>query len=141
MRFLRNFRPQGTGLGKILGELECDIMAVVWEAGPCSVKDVTDVLNGRGRKAAYTTVMTVMGRLAEKELLHKTPVANKYIYRAAYSRDEVMDMISHEVLTGLFKEDHEPVLTHLGGMLGDLDAEELDRLKREVDEAIDKKDR
>jgi predicted transcriptional regulator len=72
-------------LEKVLGPLEADIMRAVWAAKkPVSVRDVLAALNrGRGDALAYTTVMTVMSRLAEKEILRRKPEGRAYVYEAA----------------------------------------------------------
>ncbi|MGH2544316.1 MAG: BlaI/MecI/CopY family transcriptional regulator, partial [Ardenticatenaceae bacterium] len=57
----------GEPLEKLLGELELAVMEVVWEQAPVTVRDVLTQLNQGERDLAYTTVLTVMRRLAEKE--------------------------------------------------------------------------
>ena len=60
-------------------------MEVMWAAGaPLSVRAVLDELNGRRRQPlAYTTVMTVMARLAEKDVLRRTKDGRGYVYEPA----------------------------------------------------------
>jgi predicted transcriptional regulator len=72
-------------LEKVLGPLEAEVMRAVWAAKkPVSVRDVLATLNrGRGDALAYTTVMTVMSRLAEKEILRRKPEGRAYVYEAA----------------------------------------------------------
>lgn len=59
-------------------------MEVVWKAGrPVSVRMVVDALNaGRVEPLAYTTVMTVMNRLANKQALSRSPAGRSYVYEA-----------------------------------------------------------
>ena len=59
------------GAGSTLGPLEAEVMAVLWRANrPLPVRDVAAELNaGRDTPLAYTTVMTVMSRLAGKGIL------------------------------------------------------------------------
>jgi predicted transcriptional regulator len=59
-------------------------MKALWAAGaPLSVRDVLDRLNrGERRPLAYTTVMTVMSRLAEKGILERARDGKGYRYRA-----------------------------------------------------------
>ena len=68
----------------MLGPLESEIMRLVWKAaGPVSVRDVVDELNaGRRDRLAYTTVMTVMSRLAEKGALTRVREGRGYRYEA-----------------------------------------------------------
>ena len=60
-------------------------MDVLWSAGASmSVRAVLDELNrGRRPPLAYTTVMTVMSRLAEKDVLRRTKDGRGYVYEAA----------------------------------------------------------
>jgi predicted transcriptional regulator len=71
-----------------LGPLEAEVMRLVWEMGEVQVEEVHAVLQ-RDREIAYTTVMTVMSRLAAKGLLHRRKQGRAYLYRAARDRDEV----------------------------------------------------
>lgn len=59
-------------------------MAAVWAAGGAlSVRQVLDVLNkGRPEPLAYTTVMTVMSRLAAKDALACQRERRGYLYEA-----------------------------------------------------------
>jgi len=62
-------------------------MGVMWSTGePRSVRTVLDALNrGRRQPLAYTTVMTVMARLAEKEILRRKMDGRGYLYEATVS--------------------------------------------------------
>ena len=65
-----SFRFNQSGLRKFLGDLECEIMELVWKkaAPTVTVREIYDILRHE-RQIAYTTVMTTMVRLAEKGLL------------------------------------------------------------------------
>lgn len=71
-----------TGSGP-LGPLEAEVMGVVWQAGaPVAVREVVDRLNaGRATPLAYTTVMTVMSRLAGKGILAREQEGRGFAYR------------------------------------------------------------
>lgn len=70
---------------KVLGPLEGEVMRFVWDAGEAvTVRQVLDALNrGRRPALAYTTVMTVMTRLADKEILARHREGRGYRYSAA----------------------------------------------------------
>lgn len=59
-------------------------MEVVWKAERAlSVREVVDALNAdRSEPLAYTTVMTVMSRLAGKDALARTPAGRSFLYEA-----------------------------------------------------------
>lgn len=71
--------------GGKLGPLEAAIMDAVWEAGEAvAVRTVVDRLNsGRAEPLAYTTVMTVMGRLAKKGILRRRKEGRGFLYEAS----------------------------------------------------------
>jgi predicted transcriptional regulator len=60
-------------------------MQAVWAAdGSVSVREVVELLNAdRPEPLAYTTVMTVMNRLAGKDALVRHPAGRSYVYEAA----------------------------------------------------------
>ncbi len=66
------------------GPLEGEVMEAIWRANePVAVRDVVAELNERrSQPLAYTTVMTVMGRLAEKEALSRHKAGRGYLYWA-----------------------------------------------------------
>jgi predicted transcriptional regulator len=72
---------------KVLGPLEAEVMNVLWSAGrPLSVRDVLAELNrSRSEPLAYTTAMTVLARLAEKEILARVRDGRGYLYEPAVS--------------------------------------------------------
>jgi len=75
-------RPDRPGIRKVLGDLEADIMEIVWarpgDAGT-TVRDVFEILYA-GRRIAYTTVMNTMTRLAKKRLLRAEKREHAYVY-------------------------------------------------------------
>ncbi len=88
--------------GQFLGELEKEIMDVVWVSRkPVTVREVFETISKK-RKIAYTTVMTIMGRLVKKGL-HKQEVAGKiYHYKAKYSKEKFLTKLSRQILQNLF---------------------------------------
>jgi BlaI family transcriptional regulator, penicillinase repressor len=71
----------------MLGPLETEVMGLVWAAnGPVSVREIVGGLNEQRRdKLAYTTVMTVMARLAEKGVLTRVREGRGYRYEPVAS--------------------------------------------------------
>jgi predicted transcriptional regulator len=72
------------GRGSVLGPLESEVMAVLWRSGPMPVREVLAALNReRDRPLAYTTVMTVLSRLAERGVARRERDGRGYAYRPA----------------------------------------------------------
>src|SRR3954470_2731276 len=68
-----------------LGELETAVMEEIWRRGEATVREVHDALP---RERAYTTVMTVMTRLCDKEMLVRERRGRSDVYRPTESRGE-----------------------------------------------------
>jgi predicted transcriptional regulator len=68
-----------------LGSLEAEVMRVLWRADrPLTVRDVAGALNAdRVPPLAYTTVMTVMSRLARKGILARSLTGRRFVYTPA----------------------------------------------------------
>lgn len=77
---------QRSDVEKVLGPLEAEVMAQMWSTPGTSfnVREMLERLNAdRDAPLAYTTVMTVMARLAEKEILRRERDGRGYRYSAA----------------------------------------------------------
>jgi predicted transcriptional regulator len=111
-----------------LGELETAIMEVVWSRGQSTVREVLSGLQ-RTPSPAYTTVLTVMTRLAEKGLLQRTRSAKVDIYRAIYGREEFGQRVSAAAVRGLVDEFGEVALAQFAAALERADPQRLARLR------------
>lgn len=79
-------------------------MQQLWDSGqPQSVREVHGVLAGE-RELAYTTVMTVLDRLAKKGLVVRGQHGRAYRYVAAQSREELTAEVMHTALAGTVAE-------------------------------------
>ncbi|MEN9580850.1 MAG: hypothetical protein RJA70_3859 [Pseudomonadota bacterium] len=95
-------RPGKSGVSVRLHDLEAEVMDVVWsrELKGFAVSDVHAVLEKR-REIAYTTVMTILGRLYEKGVVLRYKDGKRYLYDAQSSREEFLQQTAREVLERL----------------------------------------
>jgi predicted transcriptional regulator len=77
------------------GELEQAVMEILWShTGSLSVREVHELL-ARDRALAYTTVLTVLDRLAKKGNVLRTLEGRAWLYRPTRSRvDEVANRVA-----------------------------------------------
>lgn len=107
-------------------------MEVLWgldEGVDITVREVHGVL-GAERDVAYTTVMTVMDRLARKGLTHQHKEGRAYLYRAATSRAAMTADLMRDTLSDLGSGERGPALV---AFVEEASAEELDALRRALD--------
>jgi predicted transcriptional regulator len=129
------FRPDRQGMQKLLGELEADVMEIVWEHGACTARVVHEQLQQARRPLAYSTVKTVLERLAEKHLLMRQKVENAYVYRPEYSKSEFTTRATQRILDSLFDSFGEPALDHVLNRLDRASPEQRARLELLVSRA------
>jgi len=109
-----------------LGQLESAVMQLLWAADePVSVRDVLEDLN-RERALAYTTVMTVLDNLHEKQLVTRVKQGRAYLYSATSTRAEHTAALLDEVLASTGGADRGATLMHF---VGRMDAEEVAQLR------------
>ena len=115
-----------------LTEQELEIMKIVWDRDPVTVRDVYEALLER-RKVAYTTVMTMMKILEQKGRLKKTQSERAYVYRAAQPKGQVIGAMVREFVNRVFNGSAEPLLVHLveDHDLSQEDLDEIARLRRQ----------
>jgi predicted transcriptional regulator len=111
-------------LAEVLGPLESDVMDVVWSRDEVTVRDVHKALRRR-RQIAYTTVMTTMGRLAEKGLLNRVEDQRAHRYSARVSREQYATSTVESVVDWLVSHFRDPAVAYF-----------LDRVEREDERVI-----
>ncbi|MEV6304817.1 BlaI/MecI/CopY family transcriptional regulator [Actinoplanes sp. NPDC051861] len=97
------------------GDLEREVLTKLWDAGePLTVRQVHDLLS-RDRDLAYTTVMTVLDRLAKKGVVVQQKADKAYKYAPARSREEMTAGLMMDALTAT--PDRDAALAYFVGQL------------------------
>jgi BlaI family penicillinase repressor len=117
-----------TDSGPTLGDLESEIMSAVWEKGEATVQDVQSALEPR-RPLAYTTVMTVMSRLAQKGLLQRRKEGRAYVYTSTASQEKFAGSQLLSLVRRLYEGATGKAIAHLLEIDDNVSAEELERLE------------
>ena len=106
-------------------------MKIVWGRESVTVRDVYEALLER-RKVAYTTVMTMMKILEQKNYLRKSQADRAYVYRPAQPQRQVIRAMVRDFVNRVFNGSAEPLLVHLveDHQLSREDLEEIARLRR-----------
>lgn len=125
-------RRRGPGLEKLLGELEAEVMTILWvKDGPFLVRDVLVELNRRrDPPIAYTTVLTIMSRLTRKGLLERHLSGRTHEYHVALTRAEFLRTASGRIVEDLVTEFGEAAIAGFVDALGRVDPRRLEELRR-----------
>jgi BlaI family transcriptional regulator, penicillinase repressor len=95
-----------------LAPLELDCMNTLWPLGEATVREIRDGLAPR-RPRAYTTIMTIMDRLARKGVVERRKVGRAYKYVPNLSEDDARAQALGQVVDSFFGGSREAVLAHL----------------------------
>jgi BlaI family transcriptional regulator, penicillinase repressor len=117
-----------------LSESEREVLRVLWDRGPGTVREINAELTRRGRRWAYTTVATLLQRLSAKQYAASDPSTVPHVFRAAVTRDEILERRLRDAADELCDGRAAPLVLALvqGGRFS---AEELARMRTLLDEA------
>ena len=73
-----------------ISETELDVLKVLWENGPGTVRAVNALLRRQGRRWAYTTVLTLLQRLEAKGYVTSDKSGLAHVFRPAVTRDNLL---------------------------------------------------
>jgi len=121
--------PDAAGEHKYMGELEGAIMEIAWARERVSVREVVAALRPH-RDLAYTTAMTVMGRLAEKGVFARERVGRTDFYRPVYTREQFRATISAAIVDDLVTDFGDVALAQFVDALERSDPARRARLRR-----------
>ncbi|MEN8201321.1 MAG: BlaI/MecI/CopY family transcriptional regulator [Bacteroidota bacterium] len=83
-------------------ESELEIMQLLWECGPLTVRKLNDKLN-EIRKVGYTTTLKIMQIMTEKGLLIRNTDHRSHIYSPTLRPEEVQNTVLDHVIKTVFR--------------------------------------
>jgi BlaI family penicillinase repressor len=92
---------------------ELEILKVLWEQGPATIRQITDVLYPGGGTSKYATVQTLLERLEEDGHVRRDRSGAAHVFTAAVNRDELIGQRLEAVAQQLCDGSLTPLLTHL----------------------------
>lgn len=99
---------------KKLSPGEFETLKILWQIGGGTVAEVREAhRDPQGFRPAYTTTMTVLGRLVEKEAAGVERDKQPFVYRALMNRNAVLKRRLREFVGTCYGDDSELLLRHL----------------------------
>src|SRR4051812_584499 len=80
-----------------LSESELEVLKLLWELGPSTVRDLKAQLSSRGRRWAYTTILTLVTRLQAKGYVDSERDQTAYVFRPLVSREDLLQQRLHRL--------------------------------------------
>ena len=82
-------------------DAELEILRVIWQRGPCTVRQVHDEVSPR-RKTGYTTVLKLLQIMTEKGLVKRDESQRSHVYTAASGEEETQGQLVGELMNKAF---------------------------------------
>src|SRR5262245_38836593 len=82
-------------------DAELSILRVLWQRGPCTVRQVFEELN-QGQSTGYTTVLKLMQIMVEKGLLKRDDTERSHVFEATLAEEETQRQLVGHLLERAF---------------------------------------
>lgn len=82
-------------------EAELEILQVLWEHGPSTVRFVNDLLS-KQKNVGYTTTLKIMQIMANKQLLNRDTTGKTHIYKVAISQQKTQQQLIDKLMASAF---------------------------------------
>jgi BlaI family penicillinase repressor len=92
---------------------ELEILKLLWEFGPLTVREVLDRLNQFGPVRAYTSVMSLLNVMADKGLLDREPEGRAFRYRPKVEQRQTLSGLVGDVWQRAFAGSTSALVAHL----------------------------
>jgi predicted transcriptional regulator len=126
---MKNSKPENNLPEPTKAELE--ILQVLWEFGPSTVRFVNDQLNGQ-REVNYTSTLKQMQILTEKGILKRDESQMKHIYIPAVAESKTKDQLLDRFINTLYKGSASSLMMQLLGN-EKTSKEDIDKIKQLLD--------
>jgi predicted transcriptional regulator len=116
-----------------LGELELQVLRLVWQMQPCTERQITDAIQ-QGRAVGRTTVLKTVQRLEAKGLLLRQGGEGPVRFRAAVAEKDVLPNLIGRFVQGVLGGTTLPLVSFLAGSekLSAKDVEALRAIARKI---------
>lgn len=124
----------------LLGPLEYEVMRCLWADAPASVPQVLERLNDRRRKRdrlAYTTVMTVLARLHDKDLISRVRRGRGFDYTPRFTEAGLIDHFSRREVQEMVRRYGPVAIAHFADIVEQADPRLLAQLRDAAGRADD----
>ena len=117
-----------TGIGMIPTKTEMDVLQVLWQFGPSTVRFVHDKLNEQKEAVIYTSTLKLMQVMKEKGMLNRDESQMKHVYSAAVEEEKVKGNLLGRFVDNMYNGSPSSLMMALLGN-DKTSAEELQKIK------------
>jgi BlaI family transcriptional regulator, penicillinase repressor len=120
-------------------ESELEILGILWDKGPSTVREVHEILE-KSKEAGYTTTLKLMQIMHEKNMLTRDTSSKTHVYEAAISQETTQKQLLNKMIDTVFNGSaSQLVLQALGNHHSS--KEELDKIKQYLSQIEDQQNK
>lgn len=108
-------------------ETELEILQILWQKGPSSVRDVNDAMS-HDKEIGYTTTLKLMQIMNEKELTDRDTASRTHIYIAKVEEEKVKSGLLKNFINSAYRGSASSLVMQALGQ-SNASMEELDQIK------------
>lgn len=112
-------------------EAELELLGVLWDRGPSTVREIHDTVNQR-REVGYTTVLKLLQIMTEKGLVERDESERAHVYRPSSTQEAMQTQIIRDLSERLFAGSAAQLALHALAM-EPATAEELREVQRLIE--------
>jgi len=126
---------ENKGLQAFFGELEAEIMEILWDRGPLKGKDIFEAMKDK-RKIAYTTVLTVLDRLSRKGFVKKRKKFRSTIFIPTIAKKDFQSLVAQKLVRSAINISNDFALSAFLDIFSEMKSEELEKLSKFIEEKL-----
>src|SRR5229473_5744730 len=96
-----------------IADAEWAVLQQLWEQGPATVRQLTDVLYPKGGASEYATVHKLLERLEAKKYVQRQRIGGVYLFQAAIPREDVIGRQLETLIDKMYGGSLQPLLMNL----------------------------
>lgn len=138
LRFKLGSRERG--LRAVFGELEAEIMDILWKNSPLSGREVYEKMVKK-KRVALTTVITVLDRLSKKGYVEKRQGVHSIIFAPSQKREDFEKFLAKQLISSAINLSTDIAVSTFVDVFSRIDPEELEEISRIIKEKLDGKNK
>lgn len=112
---------------------ELEILRVLWERGPSTVREVQEALN-ENKPTGYTTVLKMLQIMTDKGLVRRDERQRAHVYEARLAREQTQQQLVKDLLERVFGGSASRLVLQALATKNRASAEELAEMRQAIDE-------
>ena len=117
---------------------ELEILQVLWQYGPSTVRFVNDKLNEQKREVNYTSTLKLMQIMVDKGILKRDESSMKHIYEPAQEEQKTKSVLLDKFVDSMFQGSASSLMMQLLGNKK-TSKKELDKIRELLEKFKDNK--